>query len=119
MTTASAIPHDLQAQALAELDRYLARYWSHRSYTHEDMRPSAVRGYLESVKPCNCTYPPHDGHTFERDRQPHTHSFSLRGHPHGFGAGYGRGDFAWWRAVCAGLEAKGLTAANQGAPQLN
>jgi hypothetical protein len=88
-------------KALERLELYLLSYYP--QYKITDMRPSRVKGYFKTTKPCNCTYPPYDGHTigFSSGRElPHCHTIYVGGI-----LGFGHGKYAFWRAVCAELAA--------------
>lgn len=87
--------------ALEHLANWLSTY--HRKYTIDDVKPTDSRGYLECTKLCNCTYPPFDGYTIGVQRGPHYHSLYI-GDLHY--KGFGRGSYAFWRAVCAELNAR-------------
>lgn len=81
--------------ALDELAEYLR--WYHPSYTINDVAPTHTHGYLKCTKPCPGAK---SGHWWCA-QQEHYHTISLPAHK-----GYGRGPYAFWRAVCAELEAK-------------
>jgi len=56
--------------------------WRHHKYTIDDVRLSVARGYLQTTKPCFCTYPPFDGSYIGIDsgaKQGHFHTISLNG----------------------------------------
>jgi len=63
----------------------------------EDISISETKGYLETTKPCNCTYPPYDGYTnFIPAGETHYHTIYIGGI-----RGFGRGAYAFWRALKA------------------
>jgi hypothetical protein len=83
-------------KALDDLAWWLRTY--HPTYTVDDIRPSRVKGYLRTTKPCTCRYPPFDGYTNgipSGGEQPHYHTLDVEGHR----PEYGRGIYAWWRAI--------------------
>lgn len=54
--------------------------WKHRKYSIGDVCLSQARGYLETTKPCFCTYPPFDGSYIgiaSGAKQGHFHTISL------------------------------------------
>lgn len=76
--------------------------WKHPNYTVNDVKPIKTPGYLECTKPCHCNYPPFDGHTIgfkSGTAEGHYHSIYIGG----YRRGYGRGMYAFWKAVCAVL----------------
>ncbi|HZR40523.1 MAG TPA: hypothetical protein VFB12_10430 [Ktedonobacteraceae bacterium] len=77
--------------------------WHHCKYTIEDVRPSVTPDNLKMTKACSCTYPPFDGSTVgvpKGSAHPHYHTLFIGG----YRKGYGRGYYAWWRAVKNALE---------------
>ena len=69
--------------------------WHHSFYTINDIKPSKIRGYLETTKICNCKYPPYDGYTnFISAGIDHYHTIYIGGI-----TGFGRGIYAFWREV--------------------
>lgn len=72
--------------------------WNHRDYTIDDVAPSDVPGYLCCTKPC-----PRVGHWYCDHKNPFYHSLCIAGYRKGFG----RGPYAFWRAVCAELRERG------------
>ncbi len=68
---------------LAKLADFLA--FHHPNYGVADVALSPVPGYLDCTKPCTCTFPPFDGHTYgfpSGRREAHWHTISI------FGVGY-------------------------------
>ena len=56
--------------------------WKHHKYSIGDVRLSSARGYLQTTKPCFCTYPPFDGNYIGIEsgaKQGHFHTISLSG----------------------------------------
>ena len=85
-------------KATEYLSRWLSTYHPH--YTTENVAISPCRGYLRCMKPCGCTYPPFDGYTLfvaSGKIQPHYHTIGISGIK-----GFGRGMYAFWRALKAG-----------------
>lgn len=90
----------IKKTALDELAWWLKVY--HPNYTVNDVRPSDVKGYLETTKPCTCTYPPFDGYIIGFPagyEQGHYHTLDIGWYPKWAGKGWGRGPYAFWRAV--------------------
>ena len=56
--------------------------WRHPKYSIGDVCLSLAHGYLNTTKPCFCTYPPFDGSYIGIEsgaKQGHFHSISLNG----------------------------------------
>lgn len=88
------------SDALADLAFLLRTRYS--QYTIADVEPTDTKGYLRFTKACTCTYPPFNGYVigYPSGRiEPHYHTLSLIG----YRKGYGRGMYAFWRAVVKAL----------------
>ncbi len=86
----------MKKTALADLADWLLVY--HSRYTLDDIKVSQVKGFLETTKPCTCTYPPYDGYTIgfpSGEQEPHYHTLDVSGSRRG----YGHGIYGWWRAI--------------------
>jgi len=91
-------------QTLLDFSVWLSDH--HPSYTIDEVRPTDVKGFLKSIKPCTCTNPPFDGYTvgyLSGKESAHCHTLELYGT---YRKGYGRGPLAFWRAVCEALAEK-------------
>lgn len=86
------------SKALEELARHLQ--FTHRNYTIRDVEPTQSKGYLRFTKPC----PRND--IYCGGRSEHYHTLDISGRPSFVYGKYGRGMYAFWRAVCAELEAR-------------
>ena len=67
-------------EARNALINFLSR--KHTKYSIGDVYLSLAHGYLETTKPCFCTYPPFDGSYIGIDsgaKQGHFHTISLNG----------------------------------------
>lgn len=72
-------------------------------YKVEDLRPGRSVGFLQTVKPCHCTYGMYSGYMVgwpSGKEQTHYHTLDLYGE---YRKGYGRGPNAFYRAVNAAL----------------
>lgn len=85
-------------KALEELAEHLR--WLHRNYTIHDVKPAQSKGYLQFTKPCQR----HD--IYCGGRPEHYHTLDISGRPQFVNGKYGRGMYAFWRAVCAELETR-------------
>ena len=94
--------------ALEQLGDYIRTY--HPRYTLADVFVSDSKGYLGTIKPCRCCRPPFDGYclgVLPGKEKEHYHTIYIgRSQVGPFGKGFGRGEYAFWRAVKAEL-AKG------------
>jgi hypothetical protein len=94
---------ETKRDALADLAFLLQTRYP--QYTVNDLEPTDVKGYLRFTKSCTCTMPPYNGGVLgypSGRAEPHYHALSLVG----YRKGYGRGMYAFWRAVDRSLRAK-------------